>query len=100
VAALLFQRLAALSPNAAAPHEPLTPREQEIASFVARGLPNKLIARRLRLAPATIKNHVHNILQKLGLQRRGELAVRQFAIVRQPQAERAFTERSSMSALD
>jgi DNA-binding NarL/FixJ family response regulator len=78
IAALLFQRVAALSVQApSGPSEPLTPREREIAGLVARGLPNKAIARELRLAPATIKNHVHNILQKLSLQRRGEIAARQ-----------------------
>src|SRR5438270_838359 len=53
---------------------PLTSRERQIAALVASGLPNKEIARRLRLGHATIKNHVHNILQKLNLQRRGEIA--------------------------
>lgn len=75
IAALLFQRLATLSARSPEPgQEPLTLREREIAELVARGLANKAIARELRLAPATIKNHVHNILQKLSLQRRGEIA--------------------------
>ena len=75
IAALLFARVAALSDRTfRAPAEPLTPREREIADLVASGLPNKSIACELSLAPATIKNHVHNILQKLSLQRRGELA--------------------------
>jgi two-component system nitrate/nitrite response regulator NarL len=76
IAAALFSRLATLSTGpAAAPCDAgLTPREREIAALVARGLPNKEIARHLRLGPATIKNHVHNILQKLNLQRRGEIA--------------------------
>ena len=74
VAAALFARVAALAGRGdALSVEPLTPREQEIADLVACGLPNKTIARELSLAPATIKNHVHNILQKLGLQRRGEI---------------------------
>jgi len=74
VAAALFARVAALAGRGGgASAEPLTPREQEIADLVACGLPNKTIARELSLAPATIKNHVHNILQKLGLQRRGEI---------------------------
>jgi DNA-binding NarL/FixJ family response regulator len=76
IAALLFSRLASLTggrlplPTEAS----LTPREREIATLVARGLQNKQIARQLRLGNATIKNHVHNILQKLNLQRRGEIA--------------------------
>lgn len=75
IAALLFARVAALSNgNIGVAAEPLTPREREIADLVALGLPNKSIARELSLAPATIKNHVHNVLQKLSLQRRGEIA--------------------------
>ena len=54
----------------------LTPREREIAALVACNLPNKEIARRLRLGPATVKNHVHNILQKLNIHRRGDIAGR------------------------
>jgi DNA-binding NarL/FixJ family response regulator len=74
IAALLFARVAALSDRSfGGAFEPLTPRERQIAGLIANGLPNKSIARELSLAPATIKNHVHNILQKLSLQRRGEL---------------------------
>jgi two-component system, NarL family, nitrate/nitrite response regulator NarL len=75
-AALLFSRLATLSagrPTAVA-DTVLTPREREIAALVAGNLPNKEIARRLRLCPTTIKNHVHNILQKLNIHRRGDIA--------------------------
>lgn len=76
IAALLFGRLAAVSrERAGAPaNDPLTPREREVAGLVALNLPNKEIARRLRLGPATIKNHVHNILQKLDIHRRGDIA--------------------------
>ena len=75
IAAMLFQRIAALSTErSTSPSLPaLTRRELEIAELVSRGLPNKTIARELNLGPATIKNHVHNILQKLKLQRRGEI---------------------------
>jgi DNA-binding NarL/FixJ family response regulator len=76
IAAALFSRLATLSsgPGSSVPSELLTRREREIALLVVRGLPNKEIARHLCLGPATIKNHVHNILQKLNLHRRGEIA--------------------------
>jgi two-component system nitrate/nitrite response regulator NarL len=81
LAALLFNRLASLSPSR--PGEvlgvTLTLREREIAELVTRGLPNKEIARRLRLGYPTVKNHVHNILRKLNLQRRGEIAGLRFA---------------------
>jgi two-component system nitrate/nitrite response regulator NarL len=75
IAALLFGRVATLS--RAQPAVPfgssLTRREREIAALVAGGLANKEIARRLHLGPATIKNHVHNILQKLNVRRRSEI---------------------------
>jgi two-component system nitrate/nitrite response regulator NarL len=76
MAAALFSRLASLSDGGSAPsiHSGLTPREQEIASLLACHLPNKEIARKLRLGPATVKNHVHNILQKLNAHRRSDLA--------------------------
>jgi DNA-binding NarL/FixJ family response regulator len=44
---------------------PLTGREKEILSSVAQGLPNKEIARQLGISLATVRNHVHNILEKL-----------------------------------
>ena len=76
IAALLFGRMATLSGGrSTAPLDAaLTPRERQIARLVACNLPNKEIARRLSLGPATIKNHVHNILQKLNICRRGEIA--------------------------
>jgi DNA-binding NarL/FixJ family response regulator len=52
----------------------LTAREQEIAELIAQGLSNKLIARRVHIEVATVKCHVHNILDKLKLQRRGNVA--------------------------
>lgn len=52
----------------------LTPRETEILRLLGRGLPNKEIATELGLSVATIKNHVHSVLQKLELRRRSEVA--------------------------
>lgn len=52
---------------------PLTQREQEIASLVARGLTNRQIAKTLGLAPRTADTHVSNILRKLGLSSRTDL---------------------------
>jgi DNA-binding NarL/FixJ family response regulator len=45
-----------------------------VAALIARGLSNKEIAAQLYVEPATVKNHVHHILQKLQCQRRGEAA--------------------------
>jgi DNA-binding NarL/FixJ family response regulator len=52
----------------------LTPREREIAELLAEGFSNKLIARRLHIAVSTAKCHVHNLLDKLKLQRRTDIA--------------------------
>lgn len=43
----------------------LTAREQVILELIAQGLANKQIAYRLNISPFTVKNHVHNILDKL-----------------------------------
>ena len=52
----------------------LTLREREVVKLLADGLPNKLIARRLRVAVPTVKNHVHSILDKWDVRSRGEAA--------------------------
>jgi non-specific serine/threonine protein kinase len=52
----------------------LTPRELEITALVARGLANRQIAAELTLAQRTVETHVHNILGKLDLASRGQLA--------------------------
>lgn len=52
----------------------LTWREREVVGLVAQGLSNKEIASRLHLTTYTIKSHVHNVLEKLALHSRLELA--------------------------
>jgi two-component system response regulator DesR len=44
---------------------PLSEREREVMGLVAAGLQNKEIAQKLGISPATVRNHVQNILQKL-----------------------------------
>jgi two-component system, NarL family, nitrate/nitrite response regulator NarL len=66
------ERLVRPSPSPA----PLTRRELEISRLVAAGLSNKDIARRLGISLGTTKSHVHNLLSKLSLQRRGEVVTR------------------------
>ena len=46
--------------------EPLTPRELEVLSLLAEGLPNKSIAGRLGISDQTVKFHVAAVLAKLG----------------------------------
>ena len=61
-----------------APREPvlerLTARELEIVELIDQGLTNKEIAAQLYIELATVKNHVHNILEKLHVRRRTEAA--------------------------
>src|SRR5487761_763630 len=52
----------------------LTPQERKILALVGEGLTNRQIAERVHLADKTVKNYVSNILMKLGLERRAEVA--------------------------
>jgi DNA-binding NarL/FixJ family response regulator len=52
----------------------LTPREQEIVEFVKQGQSNKLIAYNLKLSENTVRNHLRNIMEKLGLRNRVQVA--------------------------
>jgi two-component system, NarL family, nitrate/nitrite response regulator NarL len=78
VAGYLLDRIRRLSAEAseAATKGRLTPREREVLDLVGEGLSNKLIARRLSIQEQTVKNHVHSILLKLGVERRAEAVAR------------------------
>lgn len=62
------------SVHTALPSSSLTKREFEIASLVAHGLTNKQIASKLVIAKRTVDTHVQNILTKLGISSRGQIA--------------------------
>jgi DNA-binding NarL/FixJ family response regulator len=78
IAAAMFRRLADFlrdtAPRAALPA--LTMRESEILALAEKGRSNKEIARDLAISCATVKNHMHNILQKLQVSRRGQAVAR------------------------
>ncbi len=78
VAATLLRALHARSPDAESERLvlTLTAREREIAPLLERGFSNKEIAAQLRIELATVKNHVHNVLEKLQVTSRGEAAAR------------------------
>jgi two-component system, NarL family, nitrate/nitrite response regulator NarL len=82
LAASLFQRLADQrrrremgSAGSVGPPD-LTLRERQILSLVEQGMTNKEIARSLGIELATVKNHVHRVLEKLKVSRRGQAAAR------------------------
>jgi len=68
------QETAVSPPNALV--EPLSEREQEILALVATGASNKEIAGELFIAEGTVKNHVTNILGKLGVRDRTQAALK------------------------
>jgi len=59
------------NPNA----ELLTPREREIVRFVANGLRNSEVAAKLFISVVTVKTHLSNIFQKLGIRDRTDLVL-------------------------
>lgn len=61
------------SPGAESPLT-LTTREREVLDLITHGLSNKEIARRLGIESATVKNHVHHLLEKLHVRRRSQAA--------------------------
>ena len=57
-------------------YEPLTPRELEVLSLIAEGMPNKRVAQRLGISEHTVKYHLNTILGKLGAESRTEAVTR------------------------
>ena len=63
-----------LTPGAGEVGSDLTAQERKVLNLVAEGLTNRQIGERVHLAEKTVKNYVSNILMKLGLARRAEVA--------------------------
>jgi DNA-binding NarL/FixJ family response regulator len=57
------------------PADQLTERELEVLVLLARGNPNKVIARRLEISEKTVKNHITSIFQALGVSDRTQAAL-------------------------
>jgi len=64
----------------------LTSRELQIVRLIEQGLSNKDIARQLAIGVATVKNHVHSILETLRARRRGAAVAR----LRRVEPQRGF----------
>ena len=52
----------------------LTKREREVVDLISKGMSNKEIAQELHIATFTVKSHVHNVLEKLELTTRLQIA--------------------------
>ncbi|NUU18719.1 response regulator transcription factor [Cellulomonas humilata] len=78
IAGLLVRHLADEATRAHADPDDgrLTSREREVLVLIEQGLTNKEIARSLGIELRTVKNHVHNVLEKLRVRHRGEAAAR------------------------
>lgn len=65
-----LKRATGLSPRALR----LTKREREVVDLISQGMSNKDIAQHLHIATYTVKSHVHNVLEKLELHTRLQIA--------------------------
>ena len=67
----------------------LTKRELEVLALLCEGMPNKLIARRLKISAGTVKVHISRILRALGVSTRLQavLLARSHVIAREPDRE-------------
>lgn len=78
IVSLAFSRLSALTRQSRLPVPAgmgvLTKRERDIVTLIERGLSNKEIATDLHIEVSTVKNHIHNILDKLQVNGRREIA--------------------------
>lgn len=79
--AAVMRQFATAAETASAPstrareRSPLSTREREIVGLVAQGFKNKEMAEKMFISEQTVKNHLHNIFDKLGVSDRLELAL-------------------------
>jgi len=78
ISASLFRHVGELAGRCGGAPAPdlLTPREREVVALIEQGLSNKEISRRLVIGLSTVKNHVHNVLEKLHVSHRSAAAAR------------------------
>ncbi len=75
----LFSQIVEHAVNGSKPHEldesvRMTKRERQVIHLISDGFTNKEIAQKLHLSTHTVKSHVHNILEKLSLSTRVQIA--------------------------
>ena len=94
IAGALLSRVAKLAAHGVAGDGEvyLTPRENDVVQLLDDGLTNQQIAGRLHIQVSTVKIHVHNILEKLGVHHRGEATakLRRSGLLRPYRAPRAL----------
>ena len=74
IAQKLFKGIRAMrAPARSAVDEPLTTRQEEILALIGEGRSDQEIAKTLHLEEATVRSHVHNILQRLGMETRAQV---------------------------
>jgi DNA-binding CsgD family transcriptional regulator len=88
-AAALLRELGAPSRSGPKKIGPITLREQDVLRLVGNGLTNPEIAQRLFISRKTASNHVSNILTKLGLRNRAELAAYAMTQTAGPRSQKA-----------
>jgi len=101
LSAVLLRRLSRLASDRPAEgglRDALTPRQSQIMQHVRAGMSNKQIARDLGIELATVKNHVHRILQRLNVRRRRDIASAVGEVLRSP-ASNASRLSSHLSSL-
>jgi DNA-binding NarL/FixJ family response regulator len=69
------QPMPSTAPTRERERSPLSQREREIVALVAQGFKNKEMAEKMFISEQTVKNHLHNIFDKLGVSDRLELAL-------------------------
>jgi DNA-binding NarL/FixJ family response regulator len=67
--------LLGIEPSRSRERSPLSQREREIVGLVAQGYKNREMAEKMYISEQTVKNHLHNIFDKLGVSDRLELAL-------------------------
>jgi two-component system, NarL family, nitrate/nitrite response regulator NarL len=98
IATTLLHRISSLGTRRpSAESASLTAREREIVQLIAQGLSNKEIGTRLFIEVATVKNHVHNILEKLQVSRRGDAVARLRLVEGDASAPARVTSRAARS---
>jgi two-component system, NarL family, nitrate/nitrite response regulator NarL len=74
IAGALFRRIGLMATQRERTDLILTLRERDVLRLIREDLGNKQIAERLQIAEATVKNHVHSLLEKLNVKRRAQAA--------------------------